>query len=215
MKLFVHNYYDVDTRTTTDPNKEPLVWAETAPDIDYNECQDISIVEKFEETANDYKVSRDFIKSLVLSLDPDESTAFDLLSEQEKVIAAKHKIGTEQQRQAVLGYANHLAAMALYRYNTILVRQQRALIADTLLQNELPNDKIAVMSVANDPLKLYTDYGIEGIDSGDSVPGISDYINSINGYETVGLSVQTYTPLNGTLNTLCNSLINILINGIY
>lgn len=215
MKLFINNYYDIETRTTTDHSKEPLVWSETAPDIDYNECQEISVVEMFEKTANDYKVSRDFIKSIVLSLDTVESVAFDLLGESDKIIAAKHKIGTEQQRQSVLGFSGHLDAMATYRYNTIMVRQRRALIADTLLQNELPNDKMAVMSVANDPLKLYTDYGIEGIDSDDTISGIRDYVDAINVYETSGLRAQSYIPLNMSLNDLCNSLINILIDGVY
>lgn len=217
MKLFIYNDYNTSTKEFNPgaTPKEPIIWALTSPGIDYSEITDIEIIDVYVRLAKDYKVGRDRIKQLVIDLDPDEATAFNMLTASQKVVAAKHKIGTEAQRNTTLGVEGNYLAMISYRAKTTEARQVRALMADVLLQNELPDHKIAVMNIAKEPFNNYIEFGIEGYQSNDTISGIRDYIDANNGYSSTGLRAQTYVPLNMSLDALCDKLIDQLVHGIY
>jgi hypothetical protein len=60
----------------------------------------------------------------------------------------------------------------------------------------------------------YKKFGIEGIDQGDSIPGIDDYLNNKNGVP-VSLLGQSYTPHTMTLQALVDKLTALLMEGVY
>lgn len=153
------------------------------------------------ELGFDYKYVRDKIRDIIAAQDQTGQTTlkeqaiagFDNLSPTDKAIACKHKIGTDAQILAALGgddvaMANKKLLMAQFKLNMLDCRKTRMFWADTELQNELPSTKVIVMQEAGQFISMYTDYGYDGHEFGDTMsPGISDYLDAINGFEVGGL----------------------------
>lgn len=197
--------------------KKSYVWSEVSPGEDYNVVTDLIVIDSNVKSARDYKVGRDYIKSVILNKAETEELAFDTLSTIEKQIASIHKVGLEVQRMNSLSIDVHNDAMVFYLKNTNEVRQIRSAYAETLIRNELNAlDRLQVMGISGEVFSNYLKFGIEGSDSGDPI-GITDYLKAKQGtpFAQIGLRVSNYQPVNLTVEELADKVVRILTLGDY
>lgn len=195
----------------------PFQWLDN-PLAGYSEIHTIELINTYGwRLGKDYKFVRDAIRDIVKTGGSgDEEAGFNTLTSEQKIIASQLKVGKIAQRIAVLGYTDLIAAMIIYKTKTHESRNVRRVHAEVLVRNLMDQYTMLIMAVADTPFKNYDFYGIDGMAYDDIVPGISDYINAINGFEGIGLRDQAYTPSDGsTLDSFCDRLIDILIKGIY
>ena len=191
------------------------VWSDSNPGANYSLVEDFSIINNMIDTAPDYKSGRDYMKEHLLTFGIDEETAFDNISNDEKQIVSQHKLGTVSQRISVIGQVNNIDACAKYQVNVQKSRAKRALYANTWVQNELPNNKTEILAASQDVFALYNDFGIEGINRGDTISGLHDYYYGTNDFTNNGLIHSGFTPLTMSLSDFVDKISNITMNGVY
>lgn len=77
------------------------------------------------------------------------------------------------------------------------------------------NDSQNFINILESLIFTYTNIGRLGINYGDSIDGIMDYIESTNTYQNNGLIECGFILLNGTWNEFISDLKNVFIYGIY
>lgn len=216
VNLHIHDQYNPVTKEMGLQGVAPFIWDNADSHANYTKPDEtkMDIIDLMIPTAPDYKCGRDYMKAVMMGLGATEEEAFDNLASQFKPICAAHKLGTLDQRIAELGVQGNIAVMIKYRVCTQEARQNRALHADVWVQNELPDNKIEIMNASMQFFDNYKKFGIEGIDQGDSVQGVDDYLHNKNGVSG-GLAAQSYNPQTMTLSALVNKLSDILTKGIY
>lgn len=215
IKLYIHNDYDPIKQEMSVQGFDAYIWDDNGSHANYTNPVDPEIIKIMIHTAPDYKSGRDYLKSVLLTFGTDEEDAMNNVSDDHRKIYSEFKLGTELQRNNSIGVLENWKFSNIYAICVDSDRMARARLAETIIQNELPTDKYAILGIADGLLDLYKTHGIEGITQGDFIPGLSDYINSINGYEVNGLSVQSYTPLTMSLQDLAVMLDGLLFNGKY
>jgi hypothetical protein len=202
--------------------KRAFIAAETLT-TDY---RDITSIENWHtygnNTGRDYRYVRDRIKELVIALGSgSEATGFDLLSPQEKFIAVEHKIGSNEQRMAVVGMDNNIKLGLQYHKRVSDVRQVRAAYAIAELYNRLPDhaEEILneIMLMGGNLFITYAFFGREGTQEGDVYAGIVDYFYGREGteFEGNGIAQKPWTPIGMTMLQLVDKLYDIVIKGNY
>jgi hypothetical protein len=173
-------------------------------------------------TGKDYRFVRDRIKEIVVELgDGDEEAGYNLLSIPDKIIATEHKIGTQPQRIATVGFDNTVKLGLLYHSRVSSDRQVRAGYAITELYSRLPNHAEEVldeiMGLGGNLFITYAFFGREGTLEGDTKAGIMDYMYGREGttFEGVGLLQKPWTPIDMTMEQLVDKLYDIVIGGNY
>lgn len=184
------------------------VYADVNPSApDYDELTDIvDIDEHGVKTGKDYKYHRDVLKSKL--------TTWGSHTAAEKTIFCNHKIGTQVERNSHVGEANAKLMGLNYAFKAGEARKVRLGYGITEIHSELPDDSGAIIDASRDAVVDYVFFGREGTVQGDS-EGITDYLNSLGGYTSTGLSVQSYTPINCTLAELIDTVEDIILNGNY
>ena len=136
---------------------------------------------------------------------------FNLSNSSEKDVISKYKIGETQQILNYLGDINTLINYdSLYDININKSILTRFAITKTLFEIELPDDYYKILD-DNGTDQLITNLvvlNIIGTHAGDKRNGLSDYID-------ITLRSKPWTPINYTLDDLCNKCIDILVNGNY
>ena len=154
------------------------------------------------------------MKTVLLQNGTNEENAFSNIPLSDQQIVSKYKLGTVQQRISAITQAANIKYMTAYLMKTRSDRYFRAVLAETIVRNELPTVASAILGTAKTVFELYQNYGFDGIDFGDPAPGIDDYLNSKNGFEQTGLSVQEYEPLTMTLEQVVEKLTKLTVHGI-
>lgn len=200
------------------------VAADNNPSV--SDYDDITSIENWEQhgkkVVNDYKAIRDQIKEEVIAI------GFENLTQNEKLIAATHKIGTHAQRLAALGGdINLLVALgAQYHGRVFECRQIRMAWAVSCVHNHLEHiieggytaPEIILSSIPQGFIDAWVSNGLGGVCDGDNAEGLFDYINNTVGtsFENTGLRSKTWTPEGLVdMNAFCDKLMAILQNGIY
>lgn len=193
---------------------KPFMWLDN-PLGGYEDIHTIELINTYGFNQDyDYKFVRDAIKEIVLDAGSgDEEQGFSALLDDQKVICSKLKIGTFNQRKAVLGISDLISAMTDYRAKTEEARLTRGLLAEVQVRNRLPNDDEEVFLDAGQLLVNYKMFGIDGLQYGDNVVGVGDYVNNNGPFLLTGLRTKNFTPEDMSLNDFCDLLIDILIHG--
>lgn len=215
MNLHIHNTYDPVTQVITTAGVAPYIWDDSNSHANYSKPTDFATVDLMIETAPDYKCGRDYLKSVFLTKGTDEECSFDNCTNEEKTIACKHELGLESQRISHVGQKKNVSDMVIYDDNAVASRVARGKLVLSMVRNEFPTNKTAILGVAQTAFELYMKYGIEGIDRGDLLSGVDDYINSKNDYAQSGLSQSGFTPLTMSLSDFCSKSTNLLLEGNY
>lgn len=210
MKLLRYNHYNITGGTIESgfPEKSVYIFSGSTPS-DYT---DITSIENLDQhgfsSGKDYKFVRDEIKLLF--------TTWSAHTSDEQLVFCKHKIGTQEDRNSRVGVGNAILLSLQYDGNMVDVRQTRLGYAKTEIHSRLPNDSGDILDTARDSILDYLIFGREGTVQGDN-EGVTDYLNSVvgSGYETTGLSVQSYTPIGMSLTDLIAKVEDIILNGNY
>ena len=217
---------DVHSFNVDDLNgNKPFQWLDTIIG-GYSDIHTIDLIETYGfNRGYDYKFVRDNIKQIVVNAGSgDEEQGFNSLTSDQKIICAKMKIGTFNQRVAVLGLNDLITEMITYRFETQKSRDQRSIVAEVELRNRLNSNTADILSKAGALFVNYKLYGVDGMMWGDTVPGIADYIDDTPYYQGylsslgvtgVGLRNSGYVPDGMSISEFCDRLIDILIHGKY
>jgi len=217
---------EVTSFSVSDLNgNNPFQWLDSTL-LGYSDIHTIELINTYGFNRGfDYKFVRDQIKKIVLDAGSgDEELGFNSLTSEQKIICAKMKIGTFSQRVAVIGLDPLITEMVEYRKKTQESRDIRSIIAEVELRNRLNTHTADVLSQAGALFANYKLYGVDGLDWGDTVTGIADYIDDTAGYQDylasightgVGLRGSSYEPDGMSLSDFCDRLIDVLIHGVY
>jgi hypothetical protein len=176
----------------------------------------ILIDETWKTSYSDYKTAR-----VALYLSMISKGGWENLSPEEKIIASKWFIVGRSERNQVHSTEDQIINGLTYNSNSIRARKQRLTQCMMEVYNRLDDNQIkSVMSTMDfsRTTYAYTEVGMEGVLSGDTVEGLFDYINSTSGtsWSSSGLRTQSYTPVGyDNCSQLSDRLLDILINGNY
>jgi hypothetical protein len=196
------------------PERKAFVLMETVTDI--NGC--------FNSTNKDYKTIRDAMKSCVSDLGGGNvETGFNLLSSNEKTIAATNNIGTGAQIAAAITNLNDRDNASLEYLNKLksIVRPQRSKQMESktwsrckqflieiqpsvfatmpeVIYSQITINNPSTNELSGNLLSYYESAGVTGFYTGDQLLGITDYLYSTTGtrFEGAGLveNFATITP---------------------
>jgi hypothetical protein len=179
----------------------------------YQEITSIESLDRYGlQTGKDYKIVRwEMILQVVIK-------GWTNLSVPEKTIASTWFAVEKAQRDEVHTLDEQIANGMAHHENSRKVRYDRHTIALMEVLNRLSKVDSQDMLLAlesNNLLRLYVEYGIEGVSRGDT-EGIVDFLNSEAGtsYASNGLIEKAYTPVSGTLTELKDKILDIIINGV-
>lgn len=227
MKFCKYNNFDIVTGKITGQEKAAFYFFELANiPADYTDFTTIEnlnlygfgVSDKF-----DYKRVRDLIKLEV------EAVGWAALSEDQKIIATTHKIGTNEQRAAALGNDfNLMDTIGRDYHNKVLeIRTLRITAVKSKIHNRVGHiiigpynaPEIILAELTETLILMYENEGLGGVIDGDNAAGMFDYINETAGtvYELGnGLRSKPWAPYGfSNMSEFADDLLNVLQNGIY
>lgn len=203
----------VTSWTSTDLNGNVPFKREATVSPGYTDISSITNWDRFGYSLSDYKVVRNEIIILAAN------QGFINLSQGEKIIASKMFAVIKAYRDTVHTIEEQIQHGMSFHIKSTEARSIRRNKAKVEAYNRLQNgaERADLMGGVGTLLEMYVNYGIEGIGSGDIIPGLFDYLESRVGsaYENTGLLSKTYTVEGMTIPEFSAKLMDILKNGNY
>jgi hypothetical protein len=149
----------------------------------------------------------------------DEATAnWDNLTDKEKFLVCQYKATSEDRCKEILN-EDFEYWVTNFDLKSIDCRKERFAKAKTVLIKSIDYaSRFTVIGFLNSTKLVdnYIEQGIEGLESGDVICGLYDFIRGINIYSTNGLPTLNLTMLDGiTKQEMIDNIMNCLRNGDY
>jgi len=198
------------------PNESPdlIVVSENA----LNGYQEISSIENWDSFSG--RIGKDYkwVRARIKPYGEVDDDAWDAYTDEQREIICKYKATSIERVIAHYGPVVNLATSA-YDEASIECRRHRFSIMKAEIMNNVDQpSQMLIMGTLNAThlVNNYVLYGVEGMDQGDSAPGVFDWIESKNGFEGAGLSELSITiTTSKTLPEIIAELIQIGIHGEY
>lgn len=173
---------------------------------------------KNSEAERDYLFRVGEMRRIVKALGSgDEETGFNTLNAAEKLICCEHIIGTQAQRQAIVGESGIINYAMQFGTLGFESRQMRVAVIFAKIGFELTiadENDLKYDGVSENLNDSYTIFGICGSINGES-DGVYDWFKGLGMYTGIGIIDKGYTPLTMTLSQLIDYCVDVLCNGNY
>ena len=163
------------------------------------------------QTVRDYKYVRERIKLRVAT------EGFENLTLKERQLASKWFATTKENRDTVCSIEQQVKNGMIFHTSSTESRKKRSIAVWVEIYNRLSKEyQMILISNSYEVFTNYKENGVEGVESGDLVPGVYDFAQALPPFELTGLANQDW-PVEGMegCGELADRIMQILKEGEY